>query len=52
VCAGEAPEIFGIGDNGKVELVGGEQDIPSELHEKVRAAEAFCPTRAIRVVEQ
>jgi sterol 14-demethylase len=48
-CTGEAPEVFFIGKNGKVAA---KTFSPSpELHEKVRAAERYCPNRAIRIRE-
>jgi sterol 14-demethylase len=48
VCVGEAPELFFIGANGKVEAKYAE--IPLELHAKAHAAAKYCPTRAIRIV--
>jgi sterol 14-demethylase len=50
VCVGEAPEAFRIGDDGKVEAIA-DQPAP-ELHNRVRAAAQYCPTRAIRIVEE
>ncbi|MBI4950645.1 MAG: cytochrome P450 [Myxococcales bacterium] len=49
VCAGEAPEVFAVGDDHKVRLLVAEPD-PS-LHAKVRAAARYCPTRTIRLEE-
>ena len=50
MCVGEAPSVFRIGDEGKVEAI---TDRPSaELHEKVRLAAQYCPTRAIRLIEE
>src|SRR5204862_1366220 len=46
-CVGEAPEVFRIGADGKVETIIAEP-VPS-LHARVAAAEKFCPTRAIRL---
>jgi sterol 14-demethylase len=49
VCVGEAPEVFRLGADGKVEAI---TDAPSAaLSAKVRSAQKYCPTRAIRVVE-
>ena len=46
MCVGECPEVFQIGADGKVEA---KTLTPSvELHDKVRAAERYCPTRAIK----
>jgi len=46
VCVGEAPDVFRIGDDGKVELI----TQPSlEHYGKVHAAEQYCPTRAIKL---
>lgn len=49
MCVGECPEVFAIGENGKVTA---KTYAPApELHAKVRAAAQFCPTRAIRLKE-
>jgi sterol 14-demethylase len=50
VCVGEAPELFRIGDDGKTTLL--VERPPAELHAKAAAAARYCPTRAIRVVEE
>jgi sterol 14-demethylase len=50
MCVGEAPDVFRIGDEGKVEAILDRP--PAELHEKVRHAAKYCPTRAIRLVEE
>src|SRR5207302_6129989 len=47
-CVGEAPEVFKIGADGKVELRNG-QPTTADLVEKARAAAKFCPTRTIKV---
>jgi len=46
VCVGESPELFRIGDDGKVELV-----MQPELQHygKAHAAEQYCPTRTIKL---
>lgn len=49
VCADEAPEVFRVGDDDKVELI--REEIPPELVEKVRTACTYCPTRSIRLEE-
>ncbi|HUS67441.1 MAG TPA: cytochrome P450 [Kofleriaceae bacterium] len=49
VCCGEAPEVFRLGDDGKVEAIMTRP--PAELEDKVRAAAQYCPTRAIRLIE-
>ncbi|QSA98171.1 cytochrome P450 [Methylococcus sp. EFPC2] len=48
-CAAEAPELFLVDEKGRLTLPAGE-DIPSELLEKARSAEKFCPARAISIV--
>jgi sterol 14-demethylase len=47
VCVGEAPEVFRIGADGKVETITDQPE--AALHERVLAAQRYCPTRAIRV---
>jgi sterol 14-demethylase len=47
-CMAEAPEIFQLDEKGHLAL--SEGDIPPELLDKARAAEKYCPTRAIRIV--
>ena len=49
-CVGEAPEVFRVGDDGKVELLA-ERPAP-EHWAKARAAATYCPTKTIRVVEE
>jgi sterol 14-demethylase len=51
VCVGEAPEIFCIGDDGKVALRSPEltAELTAEQLPLVRTAAKFCPTRAIRL---
>src|SRR5262249_31104930 len=46
VCTGEAPDLFRLGDDGKVELVA-----QPELSQYGAAhqAEQYCPTRTIKV---
>ncbi|MFK7986275.1 MAG: cytochrome P450 [Sandaracinaceae bacterium] len=47
VCVEEAPEVFGIGDDGKVDVKQAQPD-PS-LHAKVRSAASYCPNNTIRL---
>ncbi len=47
VCVGEAPEVFRLGPDGKVEAILSQP--PPELHDKARHAAKYCPTRAIRI---
>ncbi|MGB0678549.1 MAG: ferredoxin [Polyangiales bacterium] len=49
VCEGELPEVFELGEAYKVTLRTTEP--PPELHDKVRTAAKYCPTRAIRIEE-
>ena len=49
-CAAEAPEIFQVDDKGSLTVL--EYNPKAELLEKARAAEKFCPTRAIRIVTE
>ncbi|MFI5290111.1 MAG: cytochrome P450, partial [Polyangia bacterium] len=49
VCEGEAPEVFRLGADGRVEA---KLEFPPEaLHARVRAAARFCPTHTIRLEE-
>lgn len=50
VCAGECPEVFAVGRDGKVMVK--TKLPPIELNAKVRAAAKFCPTRTIRIEEE
>ena len=50
VCVGEAPEIFRVGADHKVEAI--VERVPAELEGKVRAAAKYCPTHAIRFKKQ
>jgi sterol 14-demethylase len=49
VCVGEAPEVFKIGEDGKVALVSEHPD--ASLRDKALAATLYCPTRAIRLTD-
>ena len=49
VCAGEAPEVFFVGPNGKVEI---RMDEPGPaLRAKVDKAVQYCPNSTLRIVE-
>lgn len=48
VCVGEAPDVFRIGADGKVELAL-DGDLPLEAYGKVHAAAQYCPTRTIKL---
>lgn len=48
VCMMVAPEAFELGDEGfATVLIDGE--VPAELEDRVRQAEAQCPSRAITI---
>jgi sterol 14-demethylase len=50
VCVGEAPELFQIGDDGKVTL---RIEHPGpEHHAKAAFAAKYCPTRTIKIIEE
>jgi sterol 14-demethylase len=48
VCVGEAPEVFRIGEDGKVELAI-DGDLPLSVYGKVHEAAQYCPTRTIKL---
>ncbi|MGZ3408711.1 MAG: cytochrome P450, partial [Polyangia bacterium] len=48
VCVGEAPDVFRIGEDGKVELAL-DGDLPLSLYGKVHEAAQYCPTRTIKL---
>jgi sterol 14-demethylase len=48
VCVGEAPDVFCLGEDGKVSLAL-EGDLPLSTYGQVHAAEKYCPTRAIKL---
>ncbi len=50
VCVSEVPEVFAIGDDGKVKLLDEHPD--PTLNARIRAASRYCPTRTIRVIEK
>lgn len=48
-CMGEAPEVFHVTDKGVMTVLNERPD--ESLRAKVEAAAQYCPTGAIRVVE-
>ena len=49
-CMGEAPEVFQVGDDGKLEVL---QERPAEeLRSKIELAVRYCPTGAITLEEK
>jgi len=49
VCESEAPEVFTVPKNGTVEVL--DPSPPPTLRGKVEAAVKYCPTHALRLVE-
>lgn len=49
VCVGDVPEVFALGQDGKVSLK--MEQPPPELVERVRQTASRCPTKAIRIAE-
>jgi len=50
-CAGEAPEVFSV-DERESRVVVLDASPPEALRAKVLAAVKYCPTRALRIVEE
>ena len=50
VCESEAPEVFTVPKNGQVELR--DETPPEELRARVQMAVAYCPTHALKIVEE
>jgi sterol 14-demethylase len=49
VCTGEAPEIFLLDNDDKLQIL---DETPSDdLRKKVKMAVRYCPTRALSIVE-
>jgi sterol 14-demethylase len=48
VCVGEAPDVFRLGEDGKVELAL-DGDLALAHYGQVHAAEKYCPTRTIKL---
>ena len=51
VCVEEAPELFAL-DAAASKVVVREENPPEALRAKLAAAAKYCPTRALRVVEE
>ncbi|MDD5036163.1 MAG: cytochrome P450 [Methylococcaceae bacterium] len=49
-CMTEAPEIFQVDDKGQLTLL--DENPPASLLDKAKAAEKYCPNRAIRIVSE
>ena len=50
VCESEAPEVFTVPKNGQVTL---RNETPGEdVRSKVALAVAYCPTHALKIVEE
>ena len=50
VCESEAPEVFRVPKDGTVEVL--DEAPPADLRSKVDAAVKYCPTHALRVIEE
>jgi ferredoxin len=50
VCESEAPEVFAVPKNGQVDVK--DETPPDELRRKVETAVKYCPTHALRIVEE
>ncbi|MGZ8243198.1 cytochrome P450 [Methylomagnum sp.] len=48
-CMSEAPEIFHVDETGKLTVL--DDNPPEELIAKARAAEKYCPSGAVKVIE-
>ncbi len=49
VCQSEAPEIFAVEDKGQVQLL--DENPPDALRAQVEMAVKYCPTFALKIVE-
>jgi len=49
VCASEAPEVFAVPKHGQVEV--SNERPPGGLRAKVELAVKYCPTHALKIVE-
>jgi ferredoxin len=49
VCESEAPEVFTVPKNGQVSLR--DETPPEDLRAKVQMAVTYCPTHALKIVE-
>jgi ferredoxin len=50
VCESEAAEVFSVPKNGKVDVL--DDSPPADLRTKVEAAVKYCPTHALRILEE
>ncbi|EME15950.1 ferredoxin [Rhodococcus triatomae] len=48
-CEMEAPDVFSVPKRGKVEIL--DTNPPESLRADVEAAVRYCPTQALRIVE-
>jgi ferredoxin len=49
VCQSEAPEVFAVEDKGQVQLL--DEEPPDALRAQVEMAVRYCPTHALKIVE-
>jgi ferredoxin len=49
VCESEAPEAFAVPRNGQVDVR--DESPPEEIRGKVEMAVKYCPTHALKIVE-
>ncbi|MFY9589135.1 MAG: ferredoxin [Actinomycetota bacterium] len=49
VCESEAPEVFTVPKSGQVSLL--QETPPDALRAKVQMAVTYCPTHALKIVE-
>ena len=49
VCQSEAPEVFAVEDKGQVQLL--DENPPDSLRGQVEMAVNYCPTHALKIVE-
>ena len=50
VCESEAPEVFNTPKNGQVDVL--DETPPQNLRTKVDLAVKYCPTHALKIVEE
>ena len=50
VCESEAGEVFAVPKKGQVDVL--DASPPEELRPKVEAAVKYCPTHALRIVDE
>ncbi|TCN52880.1 ferredoxin [Rhodococcus sp. SMB37] len=49
MCEMEAPDVFRVPKHGTVEVL--IDEIPEDLRDDVEAAVRYCPTRALRLIQ-